>query len=474
MGRHDEAPPVTEMRFEHRMSDADALMWTIEKDPLLRSTIVSVALLDRAPDRARLAEAVERTTRHVPRLRQRVVSNMLSVAPPRWEVDPGFDLGYHLRWVRAAGDGTTRDVLDLAAPIAMQGFDRARPLWELVVVEGLDDGGAALILKVHHAITDGVGGVKLAMHLFELDRDGGATPPMPDAPPVDVLGPARRLVDGLEHERRRQLGIARRSVGVAARAVAAGVTDPLGAGRRAAETAASVARLLAPANEPLSDVMTGRSLSLRFDTVRLPVAGLKSAARAAGGKLNDAFVAGVTGGLRRYHRHHGSNVGELRMTMPISIRTEQTADLAGNQFTPARFPVPIDIEDPVERMRAVHELVARQRAEPALGLTQPLASVLYRLPATVSTGVFGAMLRGVDFVTTNVPGAPIPLFVAGAQLEALVPFGPMTGAAANVALLSYLEDANVGVTTDPAAIPDPERFIGCLDDGFAEVLAVGG
>src|SRR4051812_440763 len=122
------------------MSDADALMWTIEKDPLLRSTITAVAVLDRAPDRDRLVESLDRATRLVPRLRQRVVSNAFSIAPPRWEFDPNFDLSYHLRFARAAGDGTLRDLLDMAQPVAMQGFDRARPLWEFIIVEGLAEG----------------------------------------------------------------------------------------------------------------------------------------------------------------------------------------------------------------------------------------------------------------------------------------------------------------------------------------------
>src|SRR5262249_16109268 len=154
------------MRFEHRMSDADALMWTIEKDPQLRSTITAVAVLDRSPDRDRLIESVERASRFVPRLRQRVASNPLRIAPPRWEADPNCDLNYHLRWARAGGDGSLRDLLDMAQPIAMQGFDRARPLWEFVAVDGLADGRAGLIIKIHHAITDGVGAVKIAMHLF--------------------------------------------------------------------------------------------------------------------------------------------------------------------------------------------------------------------------------------------------------------------------------------------------------------------
>ena len=464
-------PDMTDIRFEHRMSDADALMWTIEKDPLLRSTITMIAVFDTLPDRKRLAEAVDRATRVVPRLRQRVVSATLSVAPPRWEFDPNFDLAFHLRWLRAGGDGSLRDVLDIAEPIAMQGFDRARPLWELVVVEGLEDGGAAIIMKLHHAITDGVGGIKLAMELFDLEPDGTDRGPMPDEPQVHVFNPLERLVDAANHERRRQLGVAKRSVSTLAGAAAAAASDAVGTAQRLAETVRSVGRLLAPATEPLSDVMTGRSLSVHFDTMRIPLADLKAASKVAGGKLNDAFVAGVAGGLRRYHLRHGSSVPALRMSMPINIRNETTADLAGNQFAPARFAVPVDIDDPVARMSRIRELVTEQRGEPALALAEPLAAILYRLPATLSTGVFGSMLRGVDFVTSNVPGVPIPVFLAGARMTAQFPFGPMAGAATNITLLSYLDDVLIGVNVDPAAVPDTEVFQACLREGFDEILA---
>jgi WS/DGAT/MGAT family acyltransferase len=462
-------PMADDMRFEHRMSDADALMWTIEKDPLLRSTITSVVVLDRAPDRARLEDVVDRATRLVPRLRQRVVSSAYSVAPPRWEVDPNFNLDFHLRWLRAPNEGRLRDVLELAEPIAMQGFDRARPLWEFDVVDGLADGKAAVILKIHHAITDGVGGVKIAMHLFDLERQGSDRGPVPSAPRVHVLRNSERFVDALQHERRRQLGIARRVGGTVASGVAAAASDAAGTLRRVGETAASVARMLQPATQPMSPIMRDRSLSVSFDTIVAPLDELKAAARKAEGKLNDAFVAAVAGGLQRYHEHHGQPVDALRMTMPINIRTEQTADLAGNQFAPARFPVPTSIVDPIERMRTIRDLVLVQRGEPALALTEPLAGVLYRLPATVATAVFGSMLRGVDFVTSNVPGVPVPVYLAGARMEAQFPFGPMSGAATNITLLSYLDEVQIGVNTDPAAIPDADVFHACLVEGFDEI-----
>lgn len=460
-----------ELRFEHRMTDTDALMWTIEKDPLLRSTITAVLFLDRAPDEKRLRHLLERGTRLVPRMRQRVRGNPYSIAPPRWEVDPHFDLDYHLRWVRAAGERDERAVLDLAEPMAMQGFDRARPLWEAMAITDLADGGAALVVKIHHAITDGVGAVQIAMVLFELEREA-APAELPDAPEAVVMGQVERFVDAFNHERRRGLGIAKRLPSVAAQAAGAAVSDPVAAARRLAETAASVARLGAPANVPLSPAMTRRSLSVHFDTVTLPLAEAKAAAKASGGRLNDAFLAATAAGLRRYHEEVGAPAEHVRLSMPINIRDAGDPEATGNHFAPARFPLPLSIADPREAMAAMRELVARQRAEPALALVDPLSTVLNRLPTSMTTSIFGAALRGVDVVASNVPGAPIELFTAGSRITSMFALGPMAGSAVNLTLLSYRDQIHIGVNLDPAAVPEPERFLACYRAGWDEVLAV--
>ena len=462
-----------ELQYEPRMSDSDALMWTIEKDPLLRSTITAVSLLDGPVDAERFTDKVARATRAIPRLRQRVVSNPYSLAPPRWEDDPNLDLGYHVRHINLGGDGDERRVLDLAQWVGMQGFDRARPLWEMYLVDGLAGGRSALIQKVHHAITDGVGSIQMALALFDLEREPADAGPLPEAPAAKVLNPFERLVAGTEHVARRRARTIRRGVANVQSGVEGLVRDPGGVVRRALDTASSVSRMLAPATEPLSPVMTGRSLSVRFSTIRIPLDDLRLAAKRADGKLNDAFVAGVAGGLRRYHDELGAPTDALRMTMPINVRTEDTASVAGNQFVPARFPVPMDIADPIERMAAIRQLVLGQRGEPALALTQPLAGLLNRLPTSVSTGVFGSMLKGVDFVTSNVPGAPIPLFAAGAEIVEQYPFGPLSGASANITLLSWLDHVCIGVNVDPAAVTYPERFHACLLEGFDEVVSAG-
>jgi diacylglycerol O-acyltransferase len=461
-----------DIEFEPRMSDADALMWSIEKDPLLRSTITTVFVLDRTPDRRLFRRRMERVTRLVPRLRQRVLGHPMSIAPPRWEVDPNFDLRYHLRWVRAAGDGTLRNVLDMAAPIAMHGFDRARPLWEFTVIEGLEDGGAAVIAKIHHSITDGVGGVKLLMELLDLERTPESEPPMPLPPQPSSLTERRRMTDALQYEAGRSLRALAGGLSALTRDVGRALTDPVGTGLGAVRTAVSLVRLVSPSTAPLSPLMTGRSLSMHFDHLDFPIDAVKASSKVVRGRLNDSFVTGVAGGLHRYHDKHGCEVESLRMTMPINIRNAATANRAGNQFVPARFPVPVGIDDPIERMAAIRVLVEHERAEPALMLTDAIANVLNRLPATVTTNIFGSMLKCVDFVTSNVPGPPVPVYIAGARIKAQYAFGPMTGAAASVVLMSHCDRVFLGINTDPAAIPDPDTFVACLHDSFEELCAL--
>ena len=457
------------VRFDDRMSDGDALMWNIERDPLLRSTIAVVWLMDRAPDRARLERKVERATRTIPRLRQHVLPNPLALAPPRWEVDGYFDLAAHLSWHKAPGDGSLRALLDFAQPMAMRHFDLARPLWELAVMEGLEGGRAALVLKLHHAISDGMGLVRMTEALVDRTREAPAVEKeAPEAPEAREWSQLDLVRDELAHEWRRQIGRLRRIGG----GLLGAARHPLDSTGELLRSLDSLRRGLAPVGEPLSPILRGRSLSARFDPLRVPLAALRAAGKKADGTLNDAFVAAVCGGLRLYHEAHGAPVQELRMTMPVNIREGDDADKAGNQFAPARFPVPIATPDPMERMRAIGAKVRRERSEPVLGLLEGVAGVLNRLPTSLSVSLFGGMLKGIDFVTSNVPGPRREVFSAGAKMDEVYGFGPLSGAALNVTLFSYAGTCFVAINSDPAAVPDPSRLRECFEAGFAEVVGV--
>lgn len=457
------------VHFEDRMSDSDALMWTIEKDPMLRSTITTAMVLGGTVSPDRVHRVVDRASRIIPRLRQRVRSNPLSIAPPRWEMDPNFDLRYHLRTARVPGTGSMADLLAMAAPISMQGFDRARPLWEATVVDGLSDGGSAIIFKFHHSITDGVGGVELMLELFELEADAEDRP-MPPEPTVRVLNQTERFIEALNYESRRQIGMARSATASGVGSAAGAVHDPTGSMVASGELLSSIVRILRPESTPLSPLMTARSLSSRLEVLSMPLDAAKKVGNRIGGTLNDTFVSGIARGMQLYHQHHGVDQTSLRMGMPINIRGAASMHSAGNSFVPARFEVQIASQDLLELMEHVRGCAVAARDEPANHLVAPVANLLNRLPTSVVTQIFGTMMKGLDFQASNVPGSPVPLFMDGVPVTAVFPFGPLAGAAVNVTLLSYQNELNIGVNVDPAAVPDGDVFMECLRVAYDELL----
>lgn len=469
----DQAPRA--IRFDDRLSDADRLMWNLEADPSLRSTIVSTILLDRVPDLDRLQAKLERAVETIPRLRQRVMEDPLGIAPPSWEFDPDFDLTFHLRRVRVPQPGGTRELLDLAAPIAMQAFDKDRPLWELHIVEGVEGDRCAVFMKLHHAISDGVGLVKMTECLIERGPDDpGRELPVDDRSPVrsEPPTPWSRTTDALAHRVRG--GVERwRSIGSGLVRGAPGfLTRPLEKLQDVRATLESIARILEPASEPMSPLMTGRSGSVRLDYLPVPLDELKSAGKAVDGTINDAFVAGVAGGLARYHEALGRPAEGLRMLMPINVRTAEKSHVAGNQFAPARFEVPMSIADPGERIREIGRLCRAQRDEPGLPWFEEVSGVLGSLPPIAVEALVGAMQKTTDFATSNVPGPRRVTWMSGAKVEAFMPFGPRAGAGANFTVFSYQGVMHVGVNTDPSAVSDPELLMECLGKAFAEVLTV--
>ncbi len=463
-----------EPRFERRLGASDAVLWDIEKDPVLRSTITAVALLDGEPDWGRLVRRLEHGTTLVPRLRQRIVVPPLRLGPPQWVEDARFDLDYHLRRVRAprsGGEDPLRPALDVAEPLAMAPFDRARPLWEFTLVEGLPGGGAALVQKVHHCLTDGVGGMRLALMLLDETADAPEPGPRLVPRPTGDESALSVLAASASDRVRQTMGATTAAAGVASGAVLRAAREPIGAVGDATRMVRSLARLLRPVTEPCSPIMTARSLTRRFEAFEVPFAALHAAGHAAGGSVNDAFLAAVAGGLADYHRQHRAPLTELRFTMPINVRQEGDP-LGGNRFVPARFTVPAGVRDPAERIRVVGRVAHEWRNEPALGFTEPIAAVLDRLPVSLTTSIFGAMLKGVDAVVTNVPGLPGPVFLAGAEVVREWAFAPPSGAALSVALLSHAGTGCVGLTIDTASVPDPDLLTASLVTGFAEVLAL--
>jgi WS/DGAT/MGAT family acyltransferase len=451
------------------MSQTDAFTWAMESDPRLRSTVVTVIMLDRAPDWDVVRSRFEVLSRNQPIWRQRVVESP-PPTPPRWEDAPDFDIGFHLRRVSAPEPGTLDGVLEMARVAAMSDFDRARPLWTATLIEGLDDGGAAVLCKFHHGLTDGVGGVQIAMHLFDLSAEPRSVDSVEAGtgePEVHGRGPLSDYVDVLRYD----LGLVRQAVTGAAGATPKllfnAIRNPLQAVADAGELAASVYRTMRPVAETGSPLMKQRTLVRKLGVHEVSLPKLKKAAHNGGGALNDAFVAGIAGGLRRYHEKHNVSVGDLHLTMPISVRTDDD-DEGGNHITLARFDVPVGMADPAERIAETRARTTKVRNEKSTPYIQIIAGAMNLMPRWY----IGSVLRKVDFLASDVPGIPVPVYLAGAKVKVQYAFGPTIGSAVNVTLLTYVDTCALGIDVDTGAIPDFDEFYECLVAGFDEVLAL--
>ena len=460
-----------EMRNERRMSDVEALMWNLEKDPHLSSSVANVTVFDVAPDPERLRARMERAVTMVPRLRQRVVPALGRLAPPEWRDDDDFDLDYHLRWVALPAPGSMRQLLDLAATLVQSPFDRTRPLWEFVVVDGLEDGGAAMIQKLHHAIADGEGSIRMSEQFIDLARDATEPiAPVRPAPEPLTTNFVETTVDTLTHQLRRGLGVARR----AADGGLGLVRDPLrvlALAEDAAEFGRSAMRQVLVSDRARSPLWRERSLRRRIDTLQVPLDDARLAAKALGGSLNDIFVAAAAGGAGAYHRAMGEPVDELRITMPVSTRTDASA--GGNAFTPTRVLLPVGIEDPAERFTAIRERLDTTKRERAMGVIDGLAGLANLLPTSVAVRVARQQVETVDFATSNVRGAPFPLYIAGARILANFPVGPTGGTAWNLTLMSYDGHLDMGLNCDAGAVADPELLRDAIVTEFAALIAAG-
>ena len=457
-------------RADPFMRNTDALAWSMEHDPGLRSTIVGVTWLEGRPDFAVLSARLDHATRVAPRFRQRPVSPPGLFATPRW-VDCDLDLSLHLRRMDAPFPHTAQTVLDFARSEAMTEFEPSRPLWAATLVEGLEGDRAALVLKIHHSLTDGVGAIQLGTLLFDTTPEPGPVDSTMTPSPHPEPEPSGTALtrEAVTHSMERLTSTARDGFGRLLPMAASVAHHPVRSALDVLAMAGSLGRFVMPMSQTLSPVMTGRGLDRHLYLLEVDLEELKRAGTNVGATLNDAFVASITGGLRRYHELHGAPVDELRVTMPISLRHHDDP-IGGNRITLERFTVPVGEASPSVRVRVTGWRCRAARYEEALPLSDAVAGLLNLLPA----GVVGSMLKHVDFVASDVPGIPVPLFLAGALVTGYYAFGPTTGAAFNVTLVSYRGTCCIGCTIDGSAVPDPDVLVDCIRQGFDEVLDLGG
>lgn len=447
------ATDTTPPRFDVRMSEAEGLMWRLEKDPFLASTFGNVTILDRPLNFSLFRERMNRATVAVPRLRQKVRPSPAALGAPKWVDDAEFNIDYHVRRMSLPEPGSLRQLLDLAALIVNDPFERTRPLWQFTVVDGLSGGRGALIVKLHHAVADGEGSVLLSLQFIDLARHSPLppppVPPQPAEPSItDDDAPADLLTSSVGDALRVPIGLLKQVRSVLA--------DPARLPTLATQVNDSLRGLAAQMGESdtaRSPLWTKRSLQRRLETVRVPYRELIDASRALGGKLNTAFVTAIADGAGAYHRELGAPVESLRTSIAVSTRTENSGS---NAFTLAKLLVPTGDMPVTERFAAVNESLSQARAGAKNASLDTLASLSSTLPTSVLTRLARAQSQSIDFATSNVRSGGVPLYIAGGLILENYPVGPLGGVAFNATLLSYNHSLDIGLHIDAEAVAQPE------------------
>jgi len=448
----------------------DYLLHRGEANPRTRSGIMALEILDTTPDWERFRTRFEHASRRVLRLRQKVVVPTLPTAAPRWVVDPDFNLDFHVRRLRVAEPGTLRQVFDLAEVMLQSPLDIARPLWTATLIDGLADGRAATLLHLSHAVTDGVGSVEMFSHIYDLERDPPAGPPPPQPIPQD-LSPTDLMREGLNHLPEAVVDGVRGALWGAASVVGRAVLRPASTVAGALSYARSSVRVMSRAAEP-SPLLRRRSLATRTEAIDIPLSDLHRAAKAGGGSINDAYLAGLCGALGRYHEALGVPIATLPMAVPVNLRAESDP-AGGNRFTGVNLAAPLGTADPVARMRKIRAQMTQRRDEPAMDVIGSIAPLLSVLPTPLLESMTGSVVAS-DVQASNVPVYPGDTYLAGAKILRQYGIGPLPGVAMMVVLISRGGCCTITTRYDRAAVRHEDLWARCLVEGFDEILALAG
>jgi WS/DGAT/MGAT family acyltransferase len=384
---------------------------------------------------------------------------------PVWVDDPYLNLDYHVRQTALPAPGSEEQLRNLAARIFSQQLDRTKPLWELWLVEGLEDDRFAIVGKSHHALVDGVSGVDITTVLYDLEpqpADPPVRPPKwaPRPEPTDL----RLLADALRERATSPTEIVRgfraalrgprqflRGIGATGQMIGAGMSAP---------------------STPFN-VEIGPHRRLAF--VRTDLGLLKRVKDEHGGTVNDVVLSVVTGALGNYLRARGHDTDELelRAMVPVSVRAEEEHGALGNRVSAMMAPLPVWCEDPVERLRIVTETMGDLKGSGQAVGAEILTRITDFAPPTIASQAarLQPAQRFFNLVVTNVPGPQFPLYVLGRRMESIFPMVPLARRQALcVGIMSYDGEVDFGLIGDYDAMADLDSFALDLEGAIEEVL----
>src|SRR5215213_1710408 len=411
-------------------------------------------------------EGLESRLHLVPRYRQKLAEPRFEMGRPFWVDDPRFNIDYHVRHTALPKPGTLDQLRHLAGRVFSQRLDRTKPLWELWLVQGLEDNRFALISKTHHSMIVDIAGV-----LFDLEP----VPPTVDPPeepwtPAPEPSQSELIAEGVK-------SIVRAPVRLAGRGIDA-VQHPGPAVRAARESVEALGEVawagLNPAPESPLNVPIGPHR--RFLWVENELADFKEIKNSLGGTVNDVVLTVVTGAMRKFLRSRGVRTEglELRALVPVSIRSDDQRGGTGNQIAAMRGPLPVYCDDPVECLGIVRqEMGSLKESKQALG-AEVIAGLQDFAPPTLlaQASRLNFSTRLFNLIVTNVPGPQLPLYLLGRELQQIVPVAFLPeNHALSIAIMSYNGSLDFGLLGDYDAMPDMDFVAEAIEETTAELLA---
>ena len=454
-----------------RLTPLDASFLTLET-PASHMHVACVMIFDGdAPDYEHFVSLVESRLDQVPRYRQRLAEVPFNQGRPKWVDDEHFDLRYHVRATALPRPATEYELQVLAGRVFSQQLNRDKPLWEMWLVDGLEGGRFAILSKTHHALVDGIAGMDILSVLFGEPPDGsGSWQPRPAPSSLELLAEALWERATMPAE--------------IARAVGSVVTSPLRLLGQAKDTVVGagemVARTLLPAPQtpfnPAHEIGTDR----RFTWVRASLEDVKAIKHELGGTVNDVVLTIVSRALRRELERRGSDIEdmELRVFVPVSVRSTDERGDTGNRVSGMVVPLPVGCADAVVCLDRVRRHMDALKASGQSVGARALIDMTGLAPPTIlhqAGRVAAPRQRFINLVVTNVPGPQTPLHLEDRELLDIFPMVPLGGnLALGVAILSYHGRINFGLIGDFDAMPDLDELADDFRAGLAELATAAG
>jgi diacylglycerol O-acyltransferase len=447
-----------------RLSATDALFLDIE-DPAVHMHVGAVAIFDSEPlrtergwlDIARLRTFMDRALHAVPRCRQK-----LEWVPrfdrPVWVDDPRFNLEYHVRHTALPPPGDRRQLKRLAGRLFSQKLDRSKPLWEMWIVEGLEDGRIALVFKAHHCMVDGIAGVEVLAALLRLDPDA-ELPPEKTYRPRPSPSANRLMADEVAHRASLPLE--------AIRAIPGSLLRPDRVFSSLRESLLSVGETISAGLAPTTSTPFNVDVGpyRRFDWASTPLGAVADIRKHLGGTLNDVVLATVAGAVRRFLQRRGQGFGPddvFRVMVPVSVRRSDQHGKPGNRVVNFLARLPVDERDPRRRLERTCETTAELKGTRRVQGAELLEDIADRGFDTliVEFVQLAAKTHAYNMVVTNVPGPDRPVYLLGARMNEIHPYVPLfANQGLGVALFSYNGQLCWGFSADWDALVDLHDFV---------------